>query len=163
MEWFESIYEIIVRISLATVFVWFFIFPAPNRVLKANRSKNGYKKLKKTFSIWDRILRRRYIENTKVCIGYQWFFIIANYVGYFCIIVFFVLCIISAFTHNFVEIMKPYAFIKACFIELPLLVFTLLKYRGVNTLRKRGYWTMNWSFLLPYDKKAQNYYKNYDK
>lgn len=153
-----NIYECLLDLFSVTFIVWFFIIPAPNEILKVKRSKNGYIKLKKSFSIMDRILRRKYVENAQVCVGYQYFFIIANYAGYFCFLTFIVLCIISLFTHDFLGLIRPYVFLKGGLVEFPLLIFTLCNYRGVNTLKKKGYWTTNWKFLLVYDKKAQEYY-----
>lgn len=161
IESFSMIYNGLVGIFSATFFVWFFIIPAPNAVLKARRSKNGYKKLIRSFSFMDRLLKRKHLKNTKVCHKYQKFFIFCNYIAYLCALVLLVIYLISLFTHNFSQLIRMYIFIKGLLVEFPLMIFTLWNYRGVNTSRKKGYWTCNWKFLLVYDTKAQRYYRNH--
>lgn len=161
IELFRRIYNGLVGVFSATFFVWFFIIPAPNAVLKAKRSKNGYKKLIRSFSLIDWLLKRKYLENTKVCHKYQKFFIVCNYILYLCVLVLFALYLISLFTHNFVQLIRAYIFVKGLLVEFPLIIFTLCNYRSVNTLRKKGYWICNWNFLLDYDTKAQRYYREY--
>ncbi|MCQ4021690.1 MULTISPECIES: hypothetical protein [unclassified Ruminococcus] len=157
-ELFRKIYDGLVGFAGITFVVWFFIIPAPKAVLKAGRSKSNYKKLIKSFSFIDRLLKKGYLENTKVCLGYQKFFIACNYIAYFWLLLLVVICFASLFTNDFVQLFRPYLFLKECLVEIPLSIFTLWNYRSVNTLRKKGYWTCNWKFLLTYDKQAKKYY-----
>lgn len=129
---------------------WIEIVWVPNEILKLGRSRNGYKKLKKSMSFWDRMSRRNYIQLSKVAVGYQRYFVIMTYVFYFFVLVFVVIWVISLFTHNFNELLEPYLVIKCYTVELPMSIFTLFNIGRPED--KRGY---EWRFITRYYKEKR--------
>ena len=107
-----------------TFLVWFLIWNGSNEVLKLGRSNKGYKKLKKSMPIWQKLLKWNYIRLSKLAIGYQWFFVIMTYLGYLCLLILLIIWLISMHTANFNKLFEPYLYIKCYAIELPALVFT---------------------------------------
>lgn len=132
--------------------VWLFVPGGSYKVLELGRSKNGYKKLKKTINIWDRIFKLRFVSLSKHAIFYQYYFIIMTYLGYICLIITIVIWIVSLFTHNFWEIFYPFLLIKCYTFELPATLFTIFNLRT----GKHGFgW--DWKFYVDFDKKSHRY------
>lgn len=128
-----------------TFIVWYEIWLGPCEVLRLGRSKSGYRKLKKTFTVWDRIIKRDYIKLSKTAVGYQYFFVVMTYLGYVCLLAFIFICLSSIFTHNFAELFRYYIYIKAYVIELPALIFTA--FNLCRTKEKGGF---EWKFVRNY-------------
>ena len=84
-----------------TFLVWFLLWNGSNEVLKLGRSNKGYKKLKKSMPIWQKLLKWNYIRLSKLAIGYQWFFVIMTYLGYLCLLILLIIWLISMHTANF--------------------------------------------------------------
>ncbi len=112
-----------------TCVVWIYMLGNSNKMLKLGRSKNGYKKLKKTLSIWDWISKRKHLKLTKTAITFQYFFIINTYLWYFLLITFVFIFAVSRFTGNFYELIKPYLLLKCYLVEIPLLIIEIMNIR----------------------------------
>lgn len=103
--------------------VWVFIWGGSNDVLRLGRSPKAYRRLKKSLSFWDRLTKRKHVALSKGAVNFQYFFIFMTYLFYLCILSFFCIWFISLFTHNLVELLEPYLYIKCYAIELPALFF----------------------------------------
>lgn len=140
------IHEIIFFIfPTLTNFTWIFIPGGSYRVLKIGRSRNGYKKFKKTLTIWDRIFKIRYISFSKGAVKYQWYFIIMTYLGYLCICVIITLFFVSLSTNNFIEMLYYFLLIKCYSFELPAFIFTI-----INIGRPKNKVGLEWKFVEEY-------------
>ena len=57
-----------------TLFVWLFVIGGSYKVLKLKRSRNGYKKLKQSLTLFDRISKRKFVQLSLTAKGYQKYF-----------------------------------------------------------------------------------------
>lgn len=128
--------------------VWCFVPGGSYKVLELGRSKNGYKKFKKSLNIWDRIFKLRFVSLSKHAVFYQYYFVIMTYLGYLSLIISLVIWIISLFTHNFWEMFYPFLLIKCYTFELPAAIFTIFKLK-----RSENGVGFDWEFYLNFDKK----------
>lgn len=144
MQFLSSLFSIIPRCTFP---VWFLIWNGSNEILKLGRSSKGYKKLKKSMSIWQRLFKWNYISLSKAAIRYQWYFVILIYLGYFCLIALVVIWLISLPNNNFSKLIEPYYYIKGYLIEFPALIFTLF-----NTVRPYDKVGVEWRFTRDYNK-----------
>ena len=125
--------------------VWIDVIGGSYKVLKLGRSKNGYKKLKKTLTIWDRIFKLRYVSLSKRAVKFQYYFVIMTYLGYLCILALLIMWIVSLFTHNFEEMFLVFLYVKCYTFELPAFVFTCL-----NIGRPKDKVGFDWRFIEEY-------------
>lgn len=142
MDILRAIFEIIPKVSF---FVWFLLIGGSYAVLRLERSRNGYKKLKKTLSLTDRITKVKYISLSKAAVGYQKFFVAMTYLGYLCLFAFIVIAIASLFTGDFNTPLNYFLYIKAYLIEIPALIFVI-----ANQRRPRDGVGLVWKFEKDY-------------
>lgn len=141
-----SIYDFFsLFLPFITGFVWGLIPGGSYKVLRIGRSKNGFKKLKKTLTIKDKIFKYRYIHLSKGALVFQRYFIIMTYIGYICTFAIIVMFIISIHTNNFREMFYYFMLIKCYTIELPASVFTIW-----NIGRPENKVGLEWKFVEEY-------------
>ncbi len=141
----DVLFLILKCLSMLTNAVWIDVIGGSYKVLKLGRSKNGYKKLKKTLTIWDRIFKLRYVSLSKKAVKFQYYFVIMTYLGYLCIFALLIIWIVSLFTHNFGEMFSIFLFVKCYTFELPAFIFTCL-----NTGRTKDKVGLDWKFIEEY-------------
>ncbi len=141
----NNLFYIIQVLPIITGIVWIDVIGGSNKVLKIGRSKNGYKKFKKTLTIKDRIFKLRYVSLSKGAIIFQYYFVIMTYLGYLCLIVLLVLWIVSLFTHNFWNMFCVFQYVKCYTFELPAFIFTCL-----NMRRSKDKVGFDWKFVDEY-------------
>ena len=128
-----------ILVSTIGMMVWFYIWEGPSAILKVGRSKSGYKKLMKSISWSDKLLRRNYVHLSKTALKLQAFFVVMTYVFYALILLLLILLIFSAFYPVISNLIPYYFIVKGCIIEIPALIVVFL-----NLYRKdRGF---GWKF-----------------
>ncbi len=137
MDWIEIFFWDVLPIITNAV-VWANIPGEAFNILKIGRSKNGYKKLKKTLSVKDRIFKFKFIGLSKGAKVFQWYFVIMTNIGYLCITAFIVILIVSTFTHNLSELLMNFMRIKCYTFELAAFIFTLINIR--SSAEKKLHW-----------------------
>ena len=125
-----------------TSIVWVFVAGGSYKVLKLGRSKNGYKKLKQSLTLRDRLFKRGFVELSIRAKGYQKYFCFMTYLGYALVLILIALWIISMFVGDFEVMFKWYVYIKGYLFELPALVFTIF-----NIGRPRDGIGLDWKFV----------------
>lgn len=128
--------------NLIGMLAWPYIWFGPGDILRVGRSKNGYKKLKKSMSWSGRLLRRNYVQLSKTAVKLQRFFVIMTYVFYVLVLLLIILLIVSAFYPKASALLPYYFLIKGCLIEIPAFFVVYLNRRRI---KGRGLWT-TWAF-----------------
>ena len=142
MDAIKLIFDIIPKTSFV---VWFFLMDGSNAVLRLGRSRNGYKKLRKSLSIIDKITKLKYVSLSKRVIGYQKFFVAMTYLGYLCLLVFLSIALISIFTGDFWTPFNLFLYIKSYLVEFPAFIFV-----AINQRRPRDGVGLVWKFERDY-------------
>jgi len=135
----------ILKILVSTVaeIVWIYIWLGPSSILKVGRSKSGYKKLIKSISWSDKLLRRNYVRLSKTAVKLQVFFVIMTYIFYILVLLLIILLILSAFFPEVSNLLPYYFILKGGIIEIPALIVVYC-----NMYRKdRG---LGWKFEKSY-------------
>ena len=127
--------------------VWSFILIGPRDILKAGRSKNGYRKLMKSMSFKDKFFMRNFIELSKTAKKLQRFFIVWTYFFYGSVVIFILLIIMYIVFPSFSNSIRIFLGIKVVFIELPG-VYVVVK----NRYQKKG--RIGWKFMRDYKKQT---------
>ncbi len=141
----EALIFILKYLPVISNMVWIQVPGGSYEVLKLGRSKNGYKKFKKTLTIKDRIFKLRYVSLSKRAVKFQYYFVIMTYLGYLCLIVLLILWIVSLFTNNFWNMFGVFQYIKCYTFELPAFIFTCL-----NIGRDKYGRGLEWKFIDEY-------------
>lgn len=123
------------------IIAWFNLLSGPNAVLRVGRSKSSYKKLKKSLSFSDRLLRRHYVELAKSEKRLQRYFVVMTYIFYLIAIILVLCPIIYRFIPNFHTVFCYFCIIKGVLIELPALIVVI----GNTTRTNNG---IEWRFEL---------------
>ena len=131
--------------------VWFYIWIGPSAVLRLGRSKSGYKKLKQSLTLCQKIFKITYIKQSKAAIGYQYFFVIMTYIGYSLLVIFLLIFLFSLAGYDLTSAIRLFILLKGYIIELPALIFILCNIRF--TKDKRG---GEWKFTVDYRNKHKN-------
>lgn len=141
----EVLFYILKYLPVLSNMAWILVPGGSYEVLKLGRSKNGYKKFKKTLTIKDRIFKLRYVSLSKRAVKFQYYFVIMTYLGYLCILALLIMWIVSLFTHNFEEMFLIFLYVKCYTFELPAFVFTCL-----NIGRDKYGRGLDWTFIREY-------------
>lgn len=120
---FDIVLDVLkVPVSTLGFIVWFYIWEGPSAILKVGRSKSGYKKLMKSISWSDKLLRINYVHYSKTAVKLQMFFIAMTYIFYALVLLLLILLILSAFYPVIFNIIPYYFIVKGCIIEIPALI-----------------------------------------
>ena len=132
-------------VPLMTLCVWPYVIGGSYKVLKLKRSKNGYRKLKKSLTFRDRLFKRRFVQLSKCEKGYQKYFCFMTYVGYILALILLMLWIVSMFVGGFESMFKIYRYVTGYFLELPAFIFTVF-----NIGRPKDGIGLDWKFIEKY-------------
>lgn len=151
VQWLSFIFLEMIPIA-STLLMWFFAIGGSYKVLRLKRSKSGYRKLKKSLTLRDRIFKHRFISLSKSGKMYQHYFIAVTYFGYLCLVAIGILFFVSRFTCNFRQMLHLFFVAKCYLFELYAAVFTVmhisiftLKSHGTNKGGKRI--ILDWDFV----------------
>ena len=138
----KLLYIIFHSLPWITPIVWLYVIGGSYKVLKLNRSKNGYKKLKKSLTFRDKLLKKRFVQLSISAKGYQKYFCFMTYLGYILIAILIILWFLSIFTGDFKTMFKWYMYVKCYILEFPAFVFTVC-----NIGRPQSRIGLDWKFV----------------
>ena len=136
------IYIIFHSLPWITPLVWLFVIGGSYKVLKLNRSRKGYKKLKQSLTFKDKLFKRRFVQLSICSKGYQKYFCFMTYCGYILLLTLMTLWFVSVFIGEFEILFKWYMYVKCYVLELPAFVFTL-----INIGRPKSGIGLDWRFV----------------
>lgn len=139
MDLFFVVFHTLPRVTL---FVWFFVIGGSYKVLKLKRSRNGYKKLKRSLTLFDRLSKRKFVQLSITAKEYQKYFCFMTYAGYFLLLALLTIWIVSIFHGEFKTMFKWYMYLKCYLLELPAFIFTMF-----NMKRPKSGIGMDWRFV----------------
>lgn len=147
---FRFLFELKFQLSyyLLSVFIfWVSCRSGANSILNLGKSKNGYKKLKKSMHFKDEFLMYNYIELCKYEQRKLKYFMLINKIYIYYTFIFFSLILISFFLKNARLILGVLLILKIIIVDIPFIIFIF-----INTCHAPN-GGVEWKFERNYRKK----------
>ena len=140
----DLLLEMLLHATAMTWIVCVWILRAPRDVLRAGRSRSGYKKLIKSMSLKDRLLMKNFVALSKTAKGLQCYFVVWTFAFYVSIIILVILIILYKFLPSFSDSIRYFIIIKGLFLDIPGVCIVI-----PNRFRRK-HLRSEWKFIRDY-------------